>query len=534
MGTNHVRASLVNVVRASLAIGIVAISDIGCRGPTSPPFSGPFDGPLDTPADTAHPDAYTGPDPTITVGAADRILLHGTIVSPEVVIVGEVLVEGNTITCVAADNGCDAMPGATGATIIDTKGIIAPGLIDTHNHILFDVFDNDDWGPAQLYQDHDQWPAEAKYMAMLDVKQCIVDDSQGKPAWCAMTAYGTAAGSLRCEVDKWGELKGLIAGTTSIVGLAGTTAACFGSLARSVDAAQNGLGQDKIQTSALFPPSDPSTVCANFTSGKTAAYLVHVGEGDDPKAAGELAQLGSITTPANCLYAPQTAITHGVAFTAADFATMATAGMKLIWSPQSNVTLYGVTADIPTALDAGVTVAIAPDWSMGGSPNLLDELRFAQQWSHDHWADRLTAQDLVVMATRHAAQVLALDDTLGQVAVGHRADLSVYAGDPADPYGAILAAHPAQVRLTMVDGVVLYGDTVLEPAAPVAPGCETFDACGTPKFLCVATTDTANKLNETYAQIKATLDQAMTDADTLSGTGYVFSPLTPLVACPAN
>src|SRR5277367_2133238 len=79
--------------------------------------------------------------------------------------------------------------GAAGATLIDTQGIIAPGTIDTHNHILFDIFDNSDWFPAQLYQDHDQWTTEPKYGAMLDVKQCLVDDSQGKPDWCAMTAY---------------------------------------------------------------------------------------------------------------------------------------------------------------------------------------------------------------------------------------------------------------------------------------------------------------------------------------------------------
>ncbi len=225
---------------------------------------------------------------------------------------------------------CSAASGAAGATIIDTKGIISPGLIDTHNHILFDIFDGDDWLPMQVYQDHDQWPSEARYMAMLDVKQCLVDDSQGKPAWCAQTPYGTAAGSLRCEIDKYGELKGLIAGTTSIVGLPGTSAACFGSLARSIDVAQNELASDEVQTSALFPPSDPSTVCANFTAGKTAAYLVHAGEGTDAKALGEFAQLGTLTTPPDCLYAPQTAITHATAFTATEFATMGAAGMKLI------------------------------------------------------------------------------------------------------------------------------------------------------------------------------------------------------------
>jgi len=484
-------------------------------------------------ASPASPDAFqfVGPDPGILPGAADRFLLIGTIVTPGTVLDGAVLVEGSQITCVDTVAACSALPGATGATIINTAGIIAPGLIDTHNHILFDIFDGDDWLPAQVYQDHDQWPNEARYKAMLDVKQCLADDSQGRPAWCAMTPYGTAAGSLRCEIDKWGELKGVIAGTTSIVGLPGTSGPCFGSLARSVDTAQSGLATDKIQTSALFPPSGGTGVCTNVASGKTAAFLVHVGEGTDAKALGELAQLGSSTTPANCLYAPQTAITHGTAFTATEFAQMATTGMKLTWSPASNVALYGATTNIPAALDAGLTIALAPDWSMGGSQNLLDELRFAQAWNASHWQDaRISPQALVGMVTTNAAKVLALDGQLGAIAVGQLADLAVFAGDPADPFAAIVAAHPTDVRLVMVGGVVQYGDALLARAGPAT--CEALDVCGAPKFLCAATASSADKLGQTKVEIEGALQSALTLADSLTPDGFDFAPLAPLVRCP--
>ena len=507
---------------------VLVIALLGCRSsdPAGPDSSRPPDGDVDAPP-------FTEPDPpTIVVGAADRILLKGAVVTPELQFVGEVLVEADKITCVAADTACEAMPGATGATIIDTKGVIAPGLIDTHNHILFDIFDNSDWGPAQLYGDHDQWPVEPRYNAMLDVKQCLVDDSQGRPAWCAMTPYGTSAGSLRCEVDKFGELKGLVAGTTSIVGLPGTSAGCFGSLSRSVDVAQNGLGVDQVQTSALYPPSDPNGVCTNYASGKTKAFLLHAGEGVDAAAAAEFDRLGTMTTTPNCLYAPQTAITHGVAFTPAQFTTMATNGMKLIWSPQSNVSLYGTTADIPSALDAGVPISLAPDWSMGGSQNLLDELRFADSWDNMHWSDRLASQDLVTMVTRHPAQALALDATLGSLEVGKLADIAVFTGTAAAPYDAIVAAKPAAVRLVMIGGVVLYGDSVLQAAGPAAPGCETIDICGAPKFLCVAQAATTNKLDQTYAQITSALNDALTLSDSLTtDDGFNFAPLAPLVTC---
>ncbi|MBS2014756.1 MAG: amidohydrolase family protein [Deltaproteobacteria bacterium] len=471
------------------------------------------------------------PPPVLTLGAPNRILLLGTVVTPDIAFIGQVLVEGDLITCVAPGLGCAGQVGAAGATVIDTKGVIAPGLVDTHNHIIFDIFDDDDWLPSKVYANHDEWPSEPRYQAMLDVKQCLEDASQGKPAWCPLTYDG--AGSLKCEMDKWGELKALVAGTTSVVGLAGTTSACFGSLARSLDAAQNGLGQDKIQTSALFPPSRSAAdgVCANFADGDTDAYLIHVGEGTNAKALAELATLGTVSSTPGCLYAPQTTITHGTAFGPSEFAQMAAAGMKLTWSPRSNVALYGTTTNVPAALDAGIVVALAPDWSMGGSQNLLDELRFAASWNALHFGGRLADRDLVAMTTKNAAKVVGLAGKLGRVAVGLTADLMVVSPTKPDAFGAILAARPKDVRLTMVGGRILYGDAVLKAAAPATPGCEDVPICGAPKFLCVAESTTTSKLGQTYAEIKAALEAALVDVDAITPDGYDFAPLAPLVKC---
>lgn len=517
---------------SALAAACIVALAAACR----PDVGGPGPGPdMALPGDSGGGDAGLPPDGGITPGLPDRFLLVGTIVTPDQVIDGEVLVEGANITCVAQGDACASDPGAAGATVIDTHGIIAPGQIDTHNHILFDIFDDDDWKPAQLYMNHDDWPSEPRYQAMLDVKQCLANDSQGKPTWCANTPYGTAAGSLRCEMDKFGELKGLVAGTTSIVGLPGTSSACFSSVARSIDVAQNGLGADQVQTSAIFPPSQSSAdgVCANFQSGATTAYLIHCGEGIDMPSLNEFATLSSVTTTPGCLLAPQTTITHGTAFGPSEFATMAQKGVKLTWSPASNVSLYGQTTDIPAALDAGVLVALAPDWSMGGSQNLLDEMRFADAWDDAHWGNRLTAKDLLEMTTTHAASVLALGDRLGKVAVGYLADLAVFTGDPAQPYDAVLTATPRDVELVMVGGTVLYGDAALMAAGPAQPGCELLDVCGVQKFLCIAQSSTANKLNQSYADIKAALEQALSDADAQTpADGWNFAPLPPLVKCP--
>lgn len=519
----------------------LAVAVLGCSGSGAQPFDAGVDpdGQIlilpdagsDAADATVDAPIFTPGDPTITPGAPDRILLVGTYVTPDAAVDGQVLVESGVITCAEAGATCSGQPGAAGATIIQTNGVLAPGLIDTHNHILFDIFDDSDWLPAKQYTNHNQWTAEARYGAMVDVKQCLANDS-AKPAWCAMTPYGSSAGSLRCELDKWGELKGMIAGTTSIVGLPGTSQACFDSLSRSIDVLQNGGLGDKVQTSALFPPSNPNGVCSNFASMTTDAFLVHVSEGTDQTAKDEFTKLGTITTTPGCLYAPETAITHGTALGATEFAQMASAGMKLTWSPASNVALYGQTTDVIAARAAGVTVSLGPDWSMGGSQNLLDELRFADAWDNAHWGDKLGAKDLVLMATSNAAAVLGFQDKLGAIAKGYLADLFVVSGDPAKPWDAIVGATPKSVAMVMVGGKVLYGDVSIQSAGPATPGCETIDICTKQKFLCVATADTTSKFNQTYADIKAALEQALTVSDMATPDGFDFAPLTPIVKCP--
>ena len=85
-----------------------------------------------------------------------------------------------------------------------------------------------------------------------------------------------------------------------------------------------------------------------------------------------------------------TVIVHGTALEAQDFVEMRGApttrsngsgdglGAKLVWSPLSNLLLYGQTADIKAAKAAGVRIGIGSDWAPSGSKNLLGELKIAQ------------------------------------------------------------------------------------------------------------------------------------------------------------
>jgi hypothetical protein len=274
-------------------------------------------------------------------------------------------------------------------------------------------------------------------------------------------------------------------------------------------------------------------VCNNFASGATDAYVVHVAEGVDQTARNEFATLAS--RAGGCLISPKTTIVHGTALGTAEFSTMAVNGMKLVWSPKSNIFLYGGTTRIDLAIAAGVsTIALAPDWALGGSVNLLDEIRFADQIDGVLFGDILTPERLFRMVTIDAARALAVDGALGSLEVGKRADIAVIGGYGPAPYDALLLATPPSVRLVVVDGRALFGDPQLMPAGPSLPGCEAIDVCGGGKFICAAEPSTLNKLNQTYAEIGQILAGALVDYDAgvLPAGSPPLSPIAPLTKCP--
>src|SRR6185369_14696497 len=76
-----------------------------------------------------------------------------------------------------------------------------------------------------------------------------------------------------------------------------------------------------------------------FVVGRESeAFLVHLAEGTNAASREEFEFLR-----AQGLLTPKTAIIHGVALGAAELQAMREAGASLVWSPSSNVALYGRT-----------------------------------------------------------------------------------------------------------------------------------------------------------------------------------------------
>ena len=353
-----------------------------------------------------------------------------------------------------------------GMPTVDTGGLIFPGLIDSHNHPVYNVL-----GPIpfdQLYEHRDEWRSDPIYDDFNTQRDAIMDNPD----------YNTQS----LNVLKLAEVRAMCSGTTTIQG-----PNSYGH--SNDDYAHQGIG---INNAHRMPPRIyHSTFPLWDTVGEWQAragdnwrrFVIHLAEGTNQAARDEFAEW-----EARVPLDERTTIIHGTALQAPEWSAMAAVDANLIWSPQSNIMLYGATTDVPGALAAGVNVAVAPDWTESGSNDVLAEMKVAQDWSDSEWGGLLTPQMLTEMVTVNAAVALGMDDIRGSIAVGLRADLMVIPGDAAAPYDALLAANPVDVELTVISGRPGYGDPALVDQFTYLADVEDITIGGTQKRLALAIT----------------------------------------------
>ena len=389
----------------------------------------------------------------------------------------------------------DAAP--SGIPTVATGGLIFPGLIDSHNHPQYNIL-----GPIpfeELFEHRDEWRNHPLYDDFNDQRDAILDNPDYD--WQYLNSY------------KLAEVRAMCSGTTTIQG-----ANCNG---HQYDPyARQGMG---INNAERFPPRifadtfplwDSSAVWQARSSENWRRFVVHLCEGTNQVARDEFAawqDLGMLDG--------RTTVIHGTALGEAEFAAMAGVEASLIWSPQSNLVLYGATTDIPTALAAGVNVALAPDWTESGSNDLLAEMKVAHDLSEAEWSGLLSSQMLAEMVTCNAVQALGMADIRGSIETGLRADLMVIPGSSGAPYDALLAANPVDVMLTVVDGRPGYGDPVLMDQFSDLADVEDISIGETTKRLALSITAHGIELS----------DQPFSTALTMLETAYETA--TPEVCC---
>jgi large repetitive protein len=484
--------------RCSLVVSLALAA--ACGDNHAPDVVGPV-GPVEVSCAVLAPTATTC---TVTPGSEVTLLTGNVLTATTLFRGGQVAVDATgTISCV----GCNCATG--GETTVTCPGAsISPGLINAHDHITFDQ--NPPYtDTGERYEDRQQWRLG------LDARKEI-----------------PAAGGATADQIRWAELRFLMGGATSIVGSGGQKG-----LLRNLDQAANLEGITKKEVEfQTFPLNDaggrrrigdcnyggmPDTPTKTSVAAADA-YEPHTAEGINQTARNEFLCQTSTTfdtsTPgvSNSLLLPKTAMIHAIGLTAGDYAAMASGGTSLIWSPRSNITLYGDTARVTTAARLGVRIALGTDWLPSGSMNVLRELACADSFNTTYLERYFRDDELWAMVTGSAAGVTATSDVIGALEVGKVADIAIFAGNAKPPFRAVIEAEPKDVALVMRGGKVLYGDA--DAVGALAQTCDPVDVCSTAKRVCL------------MAEVGKTYDALRTAVQPRTGAAY------PAFACgvPAN
>ena len=142
-------------------------------------------------------------------------------------------------------------------------------------------------------------------------------------------------------------------------------------------------------------------------------------------------------------------------FEDSDFRRLKALGVRgVVWSPSSNLALYGQTMKVESALRHGLEVALGTDWYPSGTDSLFDELRFAKDWVQSQGLE-LDSATLNAMILEAPAKILR-HPSLGTLEPGAAADFIVV------PWlgnldASLQAADIDNMQLVVVGGKPLFG-----------------------------------------------------------------------------
>ena len=157
---------------------------------------------------------------------------------------------------------------------------------------------------------------------------------------------------------------------------------------------------------------------------------------------------------------------HCVNLTPDDIRRFAEHGVSISHNPAPNLYLGSGIAPIPESLRAGVNVALGTDGAASNnSTDMLETMKLAALMQKGIHRDAavITAGQVVEMATRGGARAIGMEDQLGALAAGMKADMILF--DPGhlkscpnhDPEATIVyASSEENIDTSIVNGRIVY------------------------------------------------------------------------------
>lgn len=384
-----------------------------------------------------------------------RLVIEGHLVPldaamPRHHFAGRVLIEDGRI--VAVQPRSSALPNAfeDSARVDCGDDFVYPGLIDLHSHLGYNSLPL--WahpGERRAFLNRNTWPGRSSYKPAVSW-----------PAW--LLAKGAPEALLA-----YVQVRALAGGTTTIQGWPSVNRSPANKLLRSADDEIVDNADDAVRTSVVNLSTEQLRERRPFL--RHGGFIYHCAEGQrDSTVVRDFEDVAN----ANCLRQRLIAI-HCCALGAEHFVLWRSRARSagddapgtLVWSPFSNLWLYGQTTDVPAARASEINVCLGTDWGPSGTKNLLGELKVARLVSDaSDWG--LDDFDLVAMVTANPGDAMSRcwSDGVGEpLPVGRLtargvADIAVLARHDDDPWRNLVNAREEDVRLVLVGGDARYGE----------------------------------------------------------------------------
>ncbi|MGC4097896.1 MAG: amidohydrolase family protein [Nitrospira sp.] len=362
--------------------------------------------------------------------------------------------------------------GFEGVPVVDTGGTLFPGLIELHNHLSYNALPL--WSPVpKRFQHRGQWPEHPDYRKLISGPMTVVGKYRNAQRQAPLLA----------PLIRYVECKCLLGGVTTSQGIMLSSNAgvqrYYRGIVRNVEQTDDpALSEAKGRIPDVDAKSAKSFLAR--LNKEDSCFLLHLSEGiTKPGQRDSVARKHFLALQvASNQWAINDRFTgiHAAGLLPEDFEVLARHGGAMVWSPLSNLLLYGDTARVKDAKQAGVRIALGSDWSPSGSKNLFGELKVAWLYAQDMLGGLFSARDIVAMATREAAKILKWQASLGTLEPGKRSDVLVITGQTGDPYEALIHAKETSISLVMINGIARYGATTLMNA--LSPKGETVKVGG--------------------------------------------------------
>jgi 5-methylthioadenosine/S-adenosylhomocysteine deaminase len=407
------------------------------------------------------------------------VVVGGTVLTQnaahEILSPGAVAIDGTDIVEVGTPEAIAARYRATDT--IEARGdVVLPGLINTHTH-----------APMVMYR------GLADDLALMDWLQKYIFPAEAKTVSPELVRIGTRLAALEMiesgtttfadmyyfeeEIAKAAIEAGLrgVLGQTIIqfpVADARTPADGLARAERFIEEFKdNGLVVPAVAPHALYT-NDRATLVASAELGRKhgVPVIIHFAETEEEV---RLAREKFNATPAAYLesigfWGPNTLAAHAIWVTDDDITILKRHGIGLSHNPESNMKLASGAAPVSKYLAAGVALGLGTDGA--ASNNDLDMFEAMRQASFlaKHVTKNptaLPARAALDLATVGGARALHMEQRIGSLATGKRADLIVVSMRSArqtplyDPVSHLVyTTRGDDVRTTIVNGRVLMRD----------------------------------------------------------------------------